>query len=120
MTINQFRKDAKGLFLGDYNIDKSNQILHRKFKALLTSLFPDCTIKMVGGFCEDSGFVSKDRHFVYISLSDLRFWDNWDKEILVRTAANDKDYSGGRNNYATLETLQKSVYELLKQEHKKF
>ena len=120
MTINQFRKDAKGLFVGDYDLNKSNQALHRKFKALLTSLFPDCIIKTVGGFCEDGGFVCKNGHFVFVGLSDLRFWANWDKEILVRTAANDIDYFGGRNNYATLETLQKKVYELLKTEHKKF
>jgi hypothetical protein len=43
---------------------------------------------------------------VYLSASDVRAFKNaWHSHILIRTAANDKDYSGGNNCYTSLEKL---------------
>ena len=126
MTHKQFRKEANELFTQVYqsSIEHespdviSSRQLHRKFKALLKTLFPDCTIHHTGGgYCEDSGFVEKDGHFVYISISDLRFWKNWDQDVLIRTAGSKTDYRGGRNNRTTLDKLQEDVYKLLTQTH---
>ena len=56
-------------------------------------------------------------HFVYSSISDVRFWPNeWATNILIRTMAHDKDWSGGPNqrtsifSYATdLERIERDV-----------
>ena len=47
---------------------------------------------------------------VYLSCSDVRHFPNgWADDILVRTAEHDKDYTGGQNNRARLETLGESL-----------
>ena len=43
---------------------------------------------------------------VYVNCSDVRYsQDAWYKNLLVRTAKHDKDYTGGSNDWATLDTL---------------
>lgn len=55
-----------------------------------------------------SGFL-KNRstaNYIYFSISDVRYnLDQWIHNILIRTASSDKDYTGGRNQYATLQTI---------------
>lgn len=67
-----------------------------------------------GHFCI-SGFI-KNNHtgkIVYFDTSDVRYnLEAWRKDILIRTAVNDKDFTGGINNYCTLETF-KSMAERL-------
>lgn len=49
-----------------------------------------------------SGFLynSELDKWVFISISDVRYWqDKWFEHMLIRTAKNDKDFSGGRNDY---------------------
>jgi len=47
-----------------------------------------------------SAFFEKDEKFIYISSSDVRhFKDEWLNNLLVRTAENEKDYTGGRNDF---------------------
>ncbi len=55
-----------------------------------------------------SGFLkSKDTgKFIYFSISDVRAFSNeWYNQILVRTAKDEKDYTGGINNFTSLENL---------------
>ena len=62
------------------------------------------------GHFECSGFVKRGitQKFAYFSISDVRhFPDAWFNNILVRTAKNEKDYTGGSNNYCTLNELEK-------------
>ena len=50
---------------------------------------------------------------VYLCCSDVRFFRNsWSNNILIRTAKNDTDYSGGTNNTASLETLRAAMARL--------
>jgi len=55
-----------------------------------------------GNWFTASGFLYNeqlDRH-VYISVSDIRFWqDEWYHNLLIRTANSNEDYTGGRNQY---------------------
>ena len=63
-----------------------------------------------------SGFLQSKLNgkFVYFSVPDVRSLKNdWQKNILIRTAENDKDYTGGRNNYTTLEDLNKKSLMLI-------
>ena len=61
-----------------------------------------------------SGFVERGGKFVYFSVSDVRhFPGSWQNNILVRTARNEKDYTGGGNNYTNLEFFAVKVLNLL-------
>ena len=61
-----------------------------------------------------SGFVQRENKFVYFSISDVRhFPEKWHKEILIRTAEHDKDYTGGSNGYTTLENFAREVERML-------
>ena len=63
-----------------------------------------------------SGFVKRDSNFVYFSISDVRYFPGeWYKNILVRTAKHEKDYTGGSNRYTTLENFTNDVDRLLNQ-----
>ena len=54
-------------------------------------------------------------NFYYISISDVRFWNNeWANNILYRTMANDHDWTGGMNHYSTLKNLAENLVNLYK------
>jgi len=55
-----------------------------------------------------SGFLKFNLNgkYIYFSISDVRHFPNqWRTNILVRTAEHEKDYTGGSNNYTTLENF---------------
>ena len=58
-------------------------------------------------------FKNIDNKFVYLNIGDVRYLRNeWYNHILVRTAKNDSDYHGGRNNYTTLSYLPVAIHQL--------
>ena len=60
-----------------------------------------------------SCFIKKDDKYVYMSVSDVRYFSKeWYNNILVRTAKSDHDYTGGSNNYTDLDGLEKNVKRL--------
>lgn len=63
---------------------------------------------------EFSAFVEKSGKFAYISISDVRHFSNeWSNRILVRTAKDKKDFSGGMNQYAKLRELEDKLEKVL-------
>ena len=57
---------------------------------------------------------SETNTFYYLSISDVRHWqDQWLTNILFRTMAHDKDWSGGRNQYANLTDLVEDLNALI-------
>lgn len=64
------------------------------------------------GHFEVSGFI-KRKNYVYFLIGDLR-GGGWDKTILVRTAKNEEDFTGGSNDYTNLKEFKKKVNYLLK------
>jgi hypothetical protein len=58
-----------------------------------------------------SGFIQKGEQYVYFSVGDVRYC-NWYDNVLIRTAAHDKDYTGGQNNYTSIEFFGQSVQNL--------
>jgi hypothetical protein len=69
--------------------------------------------KNVGHFYV-SGFLKKDDKFVYFSVSDVRHFPNeWFNHILIRTAKNEKDYTGGSNTYTKLQNIKNAVDNLM-------
>lgn len=65
-------------------------------------------------FCEYSCFIKKDEKFVYVHLSDYRWW-NW-REVLYRVAKHSQDYTGERNRYCDIMNLEVSLMELFEEE----
>lgn len=66
------------------------------------------TSRVKGNHFTCSGFVyNKDSgKYAYWSMADVRHWqDGWNTDVLVRTAAHDKDFTGGINHYSTLASL---------------
>ena len=66
------------------------------------------------GFYYASGFIERDGKFVYFSISDVRHFQHvWSTAILVRTAKDGHDYTGGNNNFADLAGFEPLVDRLL-------
>ena len=62
---------------------------------------------------EWSAVLEKDGKFVYVSMPDVRFW-KWYDEILIRTMAHDKDWTGGHNNRCSFNEIGKFATNLIK------
>lgn len=123
MDAKQFIRETNKLFSADYlnslstesPYEASSRQLDRKVKSYLKSILPEAKIfGFKNGFCRTSGFVEMNDKFVYISIPDIRFNRNWQNDILIRTAKNDRDYTGGRNNYTTIEKLSTDIMKLIK------
>lgn len=54
-----------------------------------------------------SGFLEhkETKKLIYFSTSDVRGSSGWFDSVLIRTAQHIKDYTGGANNYTTLESM---------------
>ena len=68
-------------------------------KALRDANFED--IKVSNGYYYFSGFAKKNNQTIYYSISDVRHFP--EDNVLIRTAKDYKDYTGGGNNFCSLE-----------------
>ena len=67
------------------------------------------------GHYDISGFIKRGDKYVYFSISDVRYFKNeWYNNILVRTAKDTNDYTGGSNNYVSLPAFKEKIEELLR------
>ena len=73
-------------------------------KALKQADFTD--IKFSNGYYYFSGFATKNNKIIYFSISDVRHFPptGGSTDLLIRTAKDYKDYTGGVNNYSSLKT----------------
>ena len=61
-----------------------------------------------------SAFLLIKNQYVYLSISDVRFFRNeWYTNILIRKAKTENDYTGERNHYSKLPNLKESILSLL-------
>ena len=87
-----------------YNAEKT--IVRR---ALKQADFTD--IKYSNGYYYFSGFAPKNNKTIYFSIPDVRYgWASDGLNLLIRTAKDYKDYTGGSNNYSSL--IVKDIQEL--------
>ena len=57
-------------------------------------------------YCFTAFVKNNENKYIYLSISDVRhFDDDWFFRILYRSAAHEKDYHGGQNQYCSLEEL---------------
>jgi hypothetical protein len=80
---------------------KFSSVFKKEFRNLLLAL--DCTnVEFNVGHFFISGFFTYKEQAYYFSLNDVRNFNN--DSMLLRTAKNYKDYSGGSNNWVSLES----------------
>lgn len=83
-------------------------------KAFKHLLGDDYHIEMSVNHFYISGFIAKDGKFIYFSTSDVRFFPNeWYNKLLIRTSKDMSDYTGGPNNYTSINHLKENVNRLL-------
>jgi len=95
----------------------------RDFKKHIKSILPE-GIELVNwsrGHFEVYGFIKQGKKHVYFTINDVRFFqDEWNSSIMIRTAENDEDYTGGSNRYTTLEGFTEAVQKLLTKNFNKY
>lgn len=70
-------------------------------------------VSFSGNHYEFSCFIKNGDHYIYLSISDVRYFNgNWYKNILFRSAKGPKDYTGGSNRYTELSNLEYAIKQL--------
>ena len=64
-----------------------------------------------GSHFEWSAVLERGGKFVYVSISDVRYW-NWYDDVLIRTMEHDKDWHGGQNNRCSFNEIGEKAVEL--------
>ena len=118
-TLKPYLKKRNGEWYGGYGENanapyKSFQTKYRNYIKKVCKAHGYELAKFLPGYFEFSCFVKGNDKYVYISISDVRFWgDGWYNNILIRTAEHDKDYTGGPNNHTTLPQLESKIVKML-------
>lgn len=116
-------------FVSDYvnyqfesSIEKTKEFktFATKFKNVIKSILEETNPNFIldsfniGHFCV-SGFIKNqdNNKFVYFSIYDVRCNNDVLDCILLRTAENNKDFTGGNNSYTELENLKLELEHLL-------
>ncbi len=90
----------------------------KDYKKALKAALPDGYILeryFVGHFNVSAFIKDTLSRYIYLSIQDVRYRRNyWYSCILIRTAINSKDYTGGPNSFTTLNTLKEDIQRLYK------
>ena len=92
----------------------------RESKALLAMMAEDIGCELYKFNKNHYEFSAVLRHletgaFVYVSISDVRIGNKWHTNVLYRTMKHDADWTGGQNNFCSLENLAAGIARLLPQ-----
>lgn len=77
---------------------------YKKHKSIVRAALKSAgfsNIKISNGYFYFSGFATKADQVIYFSISDVRHFD--DGRLMIRTARDYKDYTGGMNNFCALD-----------------
>lgn len=101
---------------GSYTWDDFNSFA-RSFKTAMKHVCHELGAELVSfskGHYYVSGFIQRWSKFVYFSSSDVRYFPKeWADHLLIRTAENSRDFTGGANRYTDLSMFQENVSYLL-------
>ena len=80
---------------------------YSKQKSMIKKALRDAdfeNIKISNGYYYFSGFATKNNNKIYFSIPDVRHFPSWgDANVLIRQANDYEDYSGGSNNFCSLD-----------------
>ena len=115
-TLNDLKKYLNYEFSTGCYTGEDYKSFQRKYINYLKSIAKENGWKLVNvgkNHYEFSAFFKFEDKYVYLSISDVRFWQNaWYNDILIRTASSNRDYRGGNNYYTTLPTLNYGIKNL--------
>lgn len=102
---------SSGGYIGD-DFKSFNTKYKNAIKKLLSSEYEIHSWNKGHYYC--SGVIkTPEQKFIYFEISEVRYWSNeWFTNILIRTMAHDKDWSGGNNHYTTLFTFAEDISKL--------
>lgn len=94
----------------------SYKSFERKYKNYLKQIAQEVggeLVKFNPNHYEFSCFIKRNDKYVYISISDVRYFKNeWFNHVLIRTAQSERDYSGGCNRYTSLDKIDQMIIAL--------
>lgn len=61
---------------------------------------------------EWSAVLEKGGKFVYVSISDVRWWLDWYDDVLIRKMAHAEDWRGGSNNTCSFDKIGETAEKL--------
>lgn len=67
-----------------------------------------------GNHFEWSAVLERDGKFVYVSMSDVRWWD-WYNDMLIRTMSHSEDWHGGTNHRCSFAEVGKYADKLFRE-----
>ena len=109
--VNRTFENWGGVTSNEYNT------FQKKYRNLLKSICENNNLELVAfhpNHYQFSAFIKSGNKFVYISISDVRYFKNeWFNHILIRTAKHEKDFTGGYNRYTTLPLLESTILKML-------
>jgi len=95
--------------------EEFNSFYHDIRKFLKKELKEEFELTVKRGHFEFLGFVKnrKTNKWAYFSCSDVRFFKNeWFKNLLVRTAKGERDFTGGRNTFSEFLNIRENLLKL--------
>lgn len=140
MTREEFGKKMKELLEKDYNHETPDVPRSKEVNALVTEYLVELAereglrvSKAMEGYCETSMFVCKNfreektghihTFFAYIHTPDFRY-DNYyevgGKEVLVRGAKDENDYTGETNEWADIANACKKANSIIERNARRF
>ena len=137
--VNAFIKKWHGRILEDDGcyVSKEYNSFQNAFKRIMATIAESLDAELVGyskGHYDMSGFIKRGDKYVYFSYSSAlsgprsqvllkhrcMFDSGCASPMLFRTAADDRDFRGGMNNFHAFEGCEELIENLLNQEHKRF
>jgi len=116
MTVSRMESKWRGYeFTSSISETDEFKAFARDFKRCINSIIPDGIelVKFSRGHFYCNGFLKRDDKFIYFSIPDVRYWkDKWFNNILIRSAENTEDYTGGSNGFTNLRDFASEVVEL--------
>lgn len=105
-------------------VSKDFNSFQNAFKKEVSSIAENANatlVKYSKGHYDMSGFIERNGHYVYFNYSNYRnrsCVNLTSSDVLyMRTAANDKDYTGGRNHHVPFTSFYETLNKLLDTEH---
>ena len=124
--MNKFKKWNKKP-IEDWGSEMSDdaKAFYKAFKSFIKRSFPEATlIGFKPNHYDFSGFIYKDNKYVYVSHSINRYnidaynsYVDFDDNsvtngVLYRTAENDHDYRGGKNNFTSINNMVEDIMKI--------
>lgn len=117
--LNELKKYLNYEFSTGCYTGEDYKTFERKYISYLKSLCKEYgweLVRVLKNHYEFSAFFKDNNNqFVYFHISDVRYFKNeWYNNILIRTAKNETDYTGGNNHSANLVNLPIQIHYLFK------